>query len=272
MATVNGNNSDNVLNGTDNDDTIRGFDGNDTLNGNDGNDKLRGGAGNDIYNGGNGNDLFLLNHQEKISGETYNGGAGTDTLVINHTASYKTLTLDAAASVEVIDFGKGFLRGTAQNNTFDISGVTKLKDLADSIDMAAGDDTFIGSAENDKVTGGRGNDVLYGNLGNDRLTGGKGNDRLEGNAGNDILTSGAGNDTFVFQVGDGLDKIRDFKNNADTLELNSNLWSGNLSAQQVVSTYATFLNGIVTFDFGVDEITVAGVSGTLALVDDISIV
>ncbi|MDP8102023.1 matrixin family metalloprotease [Phocoenobacter atlanticus] len=56
-----------------------------------------------------------------------------------------------------------------------------------------------------------GNDILNGGINSDLLQGGTGNDTLNGGAGNDELQGGAGNDTYVYNKGDGNDKISDTK-------------------------------------------------------------
>ena len=47
-------------------------------------------------------------------------------------------------------------------------------------------------------------------IGDDKLFGAKGDDTIGGGVGKDVMTGGPGHDTFVFQVGDGKDKITDF--------------------------------------------------------------
>ncbi|UOP06632.1 putative Ig domain-containing protein [Alysiella crassa] len=71
--------------------------------------------------------------------------------------------------------------------------------------------TKKGSGRNDDLFGGAGNDILQGFAGNDTLTGGQGNDQLEG---------GLGNDTYVFQRGDGQDRIIDQGGSKDIVKLN----------------------------------------------------
>lgn len=71
--------------------------------------------------------------------------------------------------------------------------------------------TKKGSGRNDNLIGGAGNDILQGFAGNDTLTGGQGNDQLEG---------GLGNDTYVFQRGDGQDRIIDQGGSKDVVKLN----------------------------------------------------
>lgn len=83
-----------------------------------------------------------------------------------------------------------------------------------------GNDYLSGSWGNDILDGGNGNDRLYGGSGHDDLQGGAGNDRLWGSSGDDVLAGGTGNDklyggsgsdVFVFNEGDGRDRVQDFR-------------------------------------------------------------
>lgn len=76
---------------------------------------------------------------------------------------------------------------------------------------------FTGSNGKDVFAGFNKADTLHGESGADTLNGGKGNDVVYGDAGNDTLTGGKGIDTFMFQAGDGKDKITDFGNGADVI-------------------------------------------------------
>lgn len=67
-----------------------------------------------------------------------------------------------------------------------------------------------GGRGRDNLRGGSGDDVLNGNRGGDRLSGGDGDDVLSGGRGRDVLDGGQGDDTFVFNEGDGFDRIRNF--------------------------------------------------------------
>ncbi|MGV8988997.1 MAG: calcium-binding protein [Cypionkella sp.] len=89
-------------------------------------------------------------------------------------------------------------------------------------------DTYVGSRFNDTLAGGGGNDRLSGSLGDDQLFGGTGNDALfggigrdtlVGGAGADQLTGGGGADVFVFAPGSGLDRVLDFTDGSDKLDL-----------------------------------------------------
>ena len=70
--------------------------------------------------------------------------------------------------------------------------------------------TIAGGNGNDKLYGGAGNDSLSGGSGKDKIYGGDGKDTLWGGAGNDSLWGGSGNDTFIYQAGEGNDKIFDY--------------------------------------------------------------
>ena len=82
-----------------------------------------------------------------------------------------------------------------------------------------GDDRLFGGAGNDLLNGGAGNDRLEGSDGNDRLIGGTGNDRIDGGSGNDIITTGQGRDIIVIRQNDGFDRVTDFQNNRDRIDL-----------------------------------------------------
>jgi Ca2+-binding RTX toxin-like protein len=65
---------------------------------------------------------------------------------------------------------------------------------------------------------GRSDGEMFGTVANDRMNGfggseslssGAGDDQLEGGAGNDVVQGGEGEDTYIFQLGDGFDRIED---------------------------------------------------------------
>ncbi len=65
-----------------------------------------------------------------------------------------------------------------------------------------GNDTIVGSIDNDIANGNDGKDVLFGRDGNDNLQGGKGDDDLFGEGGRDTLTGGSDDDYIVGGDGD----------------------------------------------------------------------
>ncbi len=97
----------------------------------------------------------------------------------------------------------------------------------DTLKGDAGNDTLIGDAGNDRLLGGSDGDVLSGGAGNDVMNGGYGVDTLTGGAGNDTLSGNdtgggdAGVDFFLFAAGAGRDRIMDFDNGADIIEISS---------------------------------------------------
>ena len=89
-------------------------------------------------------------------------------------------------------------------------------EAGETIDLAAfpgalnangngGDDTVLGTADANTLSGGNGNDVVSGGDGHDILRGNGGDDVLHGEDGNDILIGGAGNDLLI--GGNGIDRI-----------------------------------------------------------------
>ncbi|HEY9817021.1 MAG TPA: cadherin domain-containing protein, partial [Candidatus Obscuribacterales bacterium] len=171
---------DDILSGTVGDDTILALEGNDVVRGLDGDDRLFGQAGNDRLLGGVGDDVL-------------NGGADSDRLfgqVGNDTLIGGT--------------GNDVLNGGADN---------------DRLFGQVGNDTLIGGTGNNLLNGGADNDRLFGQAGSDRLDGGTGNDRLDGGTGNDVITTGAGRDLIVLRQNDGFDRVTDFQNDRDRIDL-----------------------------------------------------
>jgi Ca2+-binding RTX toxin-like protein len=126
--------------------------------------------------------------------------------------------------------GKSLLGGGA--DTFNGTGGTQGNVYggtgADIVLGGDGDDKFFGDAGadilrgrlgDDALDGGADADQLFGGLGDDSLTGGTGLDTLRGGADDDRLTGGTGVDTFVFLRNQGTDRITDFVNNVDKLDL-----------------------------------------------------
>lgn len=197
---------------------IDGGGGADLLNGRAGADLLEGGTGSDILFGGNDNDeLRGGGDNDKLWGES-----GNDTLRAND--------------------GTDTLGGGNGNDELWGGG------SGDKLWGNGGRDTLFGGGGNDTLGGGTGNDSLHGGAGVDDLRGGGGGDTLNGGTGNDILAGGANKDIFIFT--DGSDRITDFMDDIDTIRLDSDLWTGTLTAAQVIAGYASVVGGHTVFDFG----------------------
>ncbi|HJU05429.1 MAG TPA: calcium-binding protein, partial [Nitrospiraceae bacterium] len=157
--------------------TIDGENGNDVLWASGGNDRLLGGAGND--------NLF--------------GGAGADTLMGGDGAD----TLDGAA-------GEDTLMGGAGNDTYLVDDVedTVIEQANEGTDTVKSAVSYVlGANVENLILTGTGAINATGNAQNNVLTGNSAANVLAGGKGNDTLKGDGGNDTYLFNRGDGQDKI-----------------------------------------------------------------
>ena len=233
--------SDIFYGGYDND-TLLGGAGNDTLTGRSGDDTLSGGTGSDLLIGNDGADTyqFDLGGGQDIIRDTRSNVGGDDTLVLGAGI--------APADVTVIqsDSGNDFIlsiAGTSDQILLDqavnswqyaIEWVrfadgtvwTAADLLAKAIAPTTGNDTFYGGAGNDTLLGGAGIDTLTGRAGDDTFTGGTGNDLLIGND---------GADTYLFNLGDGQDIVRDSMSQVggnDVIEFGAGIAPGDVTVTQ----------------------------------------
>ncbi|WP_188750317.1 calcium-binding protein [Marinobacterium zhoushanense] len=220
----------NLIDGYLGNDHIEGRGGNDVLLGNDGDDYLDGGVGDDLLQGGAGDDWLI----GRTGADVLDGGEGQDT------ADYSWSTRGGFK----VDLANGSLAGPDARKDIlisieNIKGTTKVDFIygdngSNVLDGYLGDDRLYGRKGNDSLIGGQGHDRLYGGEGDDRLDGGADRDRLYGEAGDDVLLGGggddrlyggdgndvlhggagsdrlyggAGQDTFIFNRGDGHDRI-----------------------------------------------------------------
>lgn len=199
VVTAAGSTEDLGLNGQDGADTLTGGSGsdlifggadNDTLSGGGGQDFLFGGTGADLFDGGSGDDFFYL---DDSGDRVVDGGAGNDRAVL--VKAGLSISVDGSwAGLERID-------GVAGAEVIDATGYgTSL--------------TILGNAGSDTLTGGLADDVIFGHAGADTLSGGAG--------GNDVLLGGGPDgfvDTFVFADGAGTDRINDWEDGFDLLDV-----------------------------------------------------
>ncbi|MBL4807514.1 MAG: M10 family metallopeptidase C-terminal domain-containing protein [Rhodobacteraceae bacterium] len=219
--------------------------GDDSIYGNSADNLIKGGGGNDLILGYDGNDKLVGDAGD----DTLKGGDGND-------------RLKGGDGDDLLIGGDGddFLRGGHQD---------------DVLKGGAGADILYGGSKHDKLIGGSGNDILYGGSGRDVLWGGAGDDILTGGVGRDKLIGGGGADTFVFNTNFGVDRIRDFEDDIDTIHLDADIWGGGLTVQQVLDTYGSFnaAKGLVELDFGNgDIIRFQGITDINVLLDDILII
>lgn len=85
----------------------------------------------------------------------------------------------------------------------------------------AGADILSARGGKDKLFGNGGQDILIGGKGQDILKGGAGKDVLNGGAGNDLLFGGSGSDVFKFIINSGNDKVKDYVDGTDLIDLSA---------------------------------------------------
>ncbi|MBD9371497.1 hypothetical protein IB238_02430 [Rhizobium sp. ARZ01] len=185
-------------------------------------DILTGSAGANTLSGEKGNDLL----EGRAGADKLVGGDGVDT------ASYA-----ASAARVVIDLAKGTASGgDAAGDTF--SSIENVK----------------GSSYHDILIGAVGANTLDGAAGHDRLSGSAGADRLIGGTGNDTLTGGADKDVFVFKTGYQADRITDFTNGGDKIDLSG--FAAVTSFADLKANHAVQSGSAVVIAFGTDKLTI----------------
>jgi len=243
--TIDAGNGSNVINTGEGNNTVTAGDGNDritaggghdTIHAGDGDNIVDAGAGNDVMVGGSGNDVFFGGSGNDTlwgSGgrDTLTGGAGDDTYRFRRGDGVVLLDdlADASGGNRVL-FGEGISPDDLRLNAGDGVLIIHVGDGGDILRLTGFDrGNIYGShavesfefADGYKMTyrqlidrgfdlpGTYGEDQIAGTNGADRIEALGGNDVLAGGRGNDILDGGSGNDTYVFNLGDGVDTIRD---------------------------------------------------------------
>ncbi len=210
--------------------------GNDNVIGTSGDDRIDGGTGNDILTGGKGNDSFLVTGENQ-GWDDFFGGRGADQ-VDGSTASVIGLGTAFGADNSIASFvgnGSTIILGSYKHNLWDFSASTL---------------TGIHA-----INSGGGNDSVIGTSGDDRIDGGTGNDSLAGHLGDDILKGGSGRDKFVFADNGGDDRILDFEDGRDLVDL-----TGVLGVESFEDLQITEVNGNSVIDFNnEDSLTLVGI-------------
>ena len=241
-----------TLIGGEGDDVLNGGRGNDILDGGPGKDLILPGAEIDTITTGSGRDTITIDEddgtviitdftrgEDKIKfrflGDSAARFSDLDFSVIGNntfvTYSATTVIFENITTISKSDFrlagqtgngGDNTLTGTDfDDNIYGRAGNDTLNGLdgADYILGEGGMDIIDGGSGRDNLHGGRQDDQVSGGAGNDFISGGHGDDRLEGGLDNDSLLGGSGNDTFIFTLEGGRDKVRDFTQGEDLLDV-----------------------------------------------------
>jgi Ca2+-binding RTX toxin-like protein len=196
-----------VLQGQGGKDRLFGGEGNDQLEGGDGNDELTGGLGNDYLGGDAGDDTYI-----------FASGDGNDTVEDSEGAADRLKFGTGISKAGIVSFvpenQPGYL-GIRYSTTDTIALKGGLTGAIEFVDYADGSSEtfsqFIGRTLQTprNLQGTSGNDNLFGGAASDALTGNGGNDTFSGGKGSDVITGGTGNDLYLFNPGDGVDRIID---------------------------------------------------------------
>jgi hypothetical protein len=226
-----------------------------------GNDRVQLGTGRTaLVHLGDGNDTIQLGLGPTDDGPVVRGGLGIDTADFSRIGGNITFTLEPGLNWQLMAPGRGYVALTGFENLTGGALQDRLTGAADANILygGAGNDTLSGLAGADLLDGGANDDVLFGGADVDRLLGGLGNDKLTGGTGTDTLSGGTGVDWFLFNAGDGVDRITDFQLGVDKIDL--------LSATSFAQlTFSAGIGGARVF-FGGTLVTVDGM--TIAQLDD----
>jgi serralysin len=118
---------------------------------------------------------------------------------------------------------------------------------ADIISAGDGDDVALGGGSRDFLSGRGGNDILRGESGADLVAGGQGDDMIYGGNGSDRMLGNSGADIFVFEAGTGRDRVMDFRDGEDKIDLSA----FDLRFADVQASLSAFHGGVrITLDGG----------------------
>ena len=241
---------ENAVGGT-GDDIIVGNKGTNTLTGGRGIDELQGQAGDDVLYGGGGFDLIFGGGDDDhlIGGggeDELQGDDGADSLFGGGGAD----TLYGQAGSDTLEGGDSGDRLVGGNGADLLVG----GEGADTLSGGKGADELRGGKGADVLEGGDQGDILKGQKGNDTLKGQSGADRLEGGEGNDRLTGGTGADVFVYNgnANEGTDRITDFDNGTDKIEISGATTFGDLTIAVV--------NGNTQVTWDLNKIIIEGIT------------
>ncbi|BFU93210.1 MAG: hypothetical protein NTAFB01_43970 [Nitrospira sp.] len=189
------------------DDVIDALGGDDIVDAGAGNDIIVGGTGNDTLLGGSGDDTYIYNigdGVDRINDTSLPGG--TNTLEFGAEIDPADLSLDVGSLLMRIGTGGDALH-LSNFDPNNVLGPRTIETFRFADGTVLSYDQLVQRGFD--LTGTNGNDSITGTNVVDRITVLAGDDILDGGRGNDVLTGGAGNDTYIFNIGDGSDRIDD---------------------------------------------------------------
>ncbi len=154
------------------------------------------------------------------------GGFGIDSsdgvgaVVIRNTGRIEAplIAIQGGASSESVT-NTGVILGDVYLGGSDDAFLGRYGQVEGTIFAGIGNDRILSGAGDDTVYGDVGNDFVRGNAGDDVLFGGQGGDTLRGDDGDDVLSGAGGPDVFVFNRHADDDRITDFTNGQDRIDL-----------------------------------------------------
>jgi Ca2+-binding RTX toxin-like protein len=188
--------------------SIGGGAGNDTVTGTDTDDVFLLGPGDDLFSGRGGNDVYVFNPGDGRDVIDDVGGA-VDALVLGQGIEPVDMTVGRQGLDLRIDFSpadsltiRNWFVGQ-QIEVFDFANGVQM--TASAMELLSGAPSFVGDASRDILVGGPGDEIFRGNGGDDALLGGGGADDYIYNAGDGLdrieTTATGANDRLVFGVG-----------------------------------------------------------------------
>ena len=211
--------------GTSDNDNLKGALGDDNISGLAGNDRLEGSGGNDTLSGGDGDDYLT-------------GGAGND--VIDGNAGYNTVGYEQSPTGVTVNLALG----TAQDGH---GGTDTLRNIQG----------ILGSAHNDRLTGGNPANGTGTTDGSEFFFGGAGDDIIDGGGGYDSAQYFSSTQGIIARLpGTGTGTVQDGLGGTDTLISIENIRASNFNDQITGSSTAVFesyegMAGDDTIDGGV---------------------
>lgn len=236
--------NENAVYGTDNSEYIAGTSGNDTIYAKAGDDTVNSGRGNDYIEDSSGNDTYIYNLGD--STKVILDQSGNDTIMFGNNIAPDNLEYTRYQNNLVIEVNNMHDKLIIEN--YFASADNQVENL-----KFAGNDTPVALNSLlsditvwDSLTGTNLDDILPGSTGDDTIAGGRGNDFLEGNT---------GNDTYIFNSGDGSDRIFDEAGN-DTIKLGDGITKDDLMFKLMPSETAGCQDLMIFFSNSADSITI----------------